>query len=164
MFTTSRDALLAGFDWSFAKTRANLPALVSTPAHGFDLEYQIPSDCLRLVMVGSYYAGLDLTDYRGAPVEEFTVEGRKILTNLNAPLPVIYIKRMTDTTQFQANFTRAFGAKLAMDVCEALTQSETKYARAERVYRMEINLAIRANAIELPPKKLPDDEWLMSRL
>jgi hypothetical protein len=106
---------------------------------------------------------MDLTDYRGSPVEEFTIEGRTILTNLAAPLPVIYIKRVTDTTQFQANFTKGFAAQLAMDVCEALTQSETKRARAERELSKEITLAIRANAIELPPRKLPDDEWLMSR-
>ena len=164
MFNISRDALLAGYDWSFAKTRSNLSALTSTPAHGFDYEFQIPSDCLRLVMVGEHYVGMDLTDYRGSPVEEFTIEGRTILTNLAAPLPVIYIKRVTDTTQFQANFTKGFAAQLAMDVCEALTQSETKRARAERELSKEITLAIRANAIELPPRKLPDDEWLLSRL
>jgi hypothetical protein len=163
MFNISRDALLAGYDWSFAKTRSNLSALTSTPANGFDYEFQIPSDCLRLVMVGEHYVGMDLTDYRGSPVEEFTIEGRTILTNLAAPLPVIYIKRVTDTTQFQANFTKGFAAQLAMDVCEALTQSETKRARAERELSKEITLAIRANAIELPPRKLPDDEWLMSR-
>lgn len=164
IFDTTRDALLAGYDWSFAKTRTTLPALASTPAHGFGLEYQMPSDCLRLVFIGSHYVGVDLTDYRGSPVEEYTIEGRKILTDLGAPLPIVYIKRVTDTAQFQANFVQAFGARLAMNVCEAITQSDTKADRVEREFMRQISLAIRANAIELPPKKLADDEWLLSRL
>jgi hypothetical protein len=164
MFNISRDALLAGYDWSFAKTRVTIPALASVPAFKYGLKYQLPSDCLRIVMVGEHYAGLDLTDYRGGPTEQFVIEGREILTDLGAPLSLIYVKRVTDTAQFQSNFTKAFGAQLAVDVCEALTQSETKAARAERKLGLEISLAVRANAIELPPRKLPDDEWLMSRL
>lgn len=164
VFNISRDALLAGYDWSFAKTRTQLSALASAPPFGFGLQYQLPVDCLRVVMVGDHYAGVDLTDYRGSPTEEFTFEGRTILTDLGAPLSLVYIKRVTDTAQFQSNFAKAFGAQLAVDVCEALTQSETKRARAEAQLNKEIGLAIRANAIELPPKRLADDDWLIARL
>ena len=164
VFSIRRDALLAGYTWSFAKTRAQLSALVDAPPFGFTLKYQLPSDCLRIVMVGDYYTGLDLTDYRGSPTEEFMVEGREILTDLGAPLNLRYIKRVTDTSQFSSNFTAAFAADLAEVLAEPLTQSESKRERASAVLRREISMAVRANAIELPPSKLADDEWLIARL
>lgn len=163
MFTTSRDALLAGYNWSFAKTRAQLVAAATAPLFGFDRSFPLPVDCLRVLFVGDDYVGADLTDYRGSNPEEFTIEGRSILTNLDAPLNVQYIKRVEDAAQFHPCFTKAFGCQLAYDLAEAITQSNSKVTKAERQLRYEINLAIRANAIELPPQKLADDEWLLSR-
>lgn len=159
-----RDSLLAGHTWSFAKTRAQLPALVTPPLFEYSYAFQLPSDCLRVVMVGEYYVGVDLTDYRGSPTEEFTIEGRQILTNLGAPLNLKYVKRVEDSTQFSANFVACLSARLAEKLAEPLTQSDSKRARAESAFKDELKLAIRSNAIELPPQKFADDEWILSRL
>lgn len=159
----TRDSLIAAHNWSFAKTRAQLPALVSAPAFGYGYAYQLPADCLRLLAVGDYYVGLDLTDYRGAPTELFTIEGRQILTDLGAPLNVRYIKRVEDASQYSAGFAAAFASKLAEVLAEPLTQSDTKRARAEVAHKRDISMAVRAGAIELPPQKLADDEWILSR-
>jgi len=164
IFEITRDSLLAAYNWSFAKTRAQLPALVDAPLFEFNLQYQIPTDCLRLLQIGDFYVGLDLTDYRGSPVDQYVIEGRKILTNLSAPLNVKYIKRVENSTEFSKNFEMAFVAKLAEVLAEPLTQSDQKRQRATDAFNREIKAAIRANAIELPPTKLPDDEWLISRI
>jgi len=164
LFTVNRDALLTSYTWSFAKARTQLSALVSTPVSEFNYQYQLPSDCLRVVKVGDYYMGLDVTDYRGASTKEFMIEGRLILTNLGAPLNLQYIARVVDTAQWQSTFARAFAAQMAMDLAEPLTQSDTKRDRAERAYARAISDAVRSNAIELPPERLPDDDWIMSRL
>lgn len=164
MWGISRDALLSAYNWSFAKARAQLSALAGAPSFQFSLKYQMPSDCLRLTFIGDYYVGADLTNYRGSPTEEYAIEGREILTNIAAPLNIKYVKRVTDTALFQANFAKAFGAQLAIDLCEELTQSDSKKAAASAYLRDQIKLAVRANAIELPPQKQPDDEWLLSRL
>jgi len=164
IFEITRDSLLAAYNWSFAKTRAQLPALADAPLFEFNLQYQIPTDCLRLLQIGDFYVGLDLTDYRGSPVDQYVIEGRKILTNLSAPLNVKYIKRVENSTEFSKNFEMAFVAKLAEVLAEPLTQSDQKRQRATDAFNREIKAAIRANAIELPPTKLPDDEWLISRI
>jgi len=164
IYEVTRDALLAGFTWSFAKTRAQLPALAAAPTFGFDYAYSLPADCLRVILLNEQFVGLDLTDYRGSPTEEYTIEGRQILTNWAAPLNIRYVKRVEDSTQFASAFVKALGCRLAADLCESLTQSEGKRDRAEQQFKLEIQLAVRANAIELPPQKLADDEWLMSRL
>jgi len=164
IFTIERDALLAGYTWSFAKARAQLAALVGAPAFEYALQYNLPTDCLRLIFVGDYYVGMDLTDYRGSSTKEFAIEGKKILTGMSSPLNVQYIYRVTDTAQFTAPFVKAFACQLAASLAEPLTQSATKRQAAESALNHAISLAVRANAIELPPEKLPDDEWLQSRL
>lgn len=164
IFDICRDALLSGYNWSFAKARVQLSAMADAPEFGWDYQYQLPPDCVRIISIGEYYVGAaDLTDYRGSDTSAFTIEGKRILTNLGAPLYLQYVKSVTDTGQFDASFTKTFAAQLAMDLAEALTQSDTKRDRAEVAFKREINLAIRSNAIQLPPVKLPDDEWLRSR-
>lgn len=159
-----RDALLAGYTWSFAKKRVQLSALSTAPVFGYANAFQLPSDCLRVIMVGEYYVGVDLTDYRGAPTEEFTIEGREILTDWGAPLNLKYVARIEDSMQFSANFIAALSAKLAEKLAEPLTQSDSKRGRAEAAFNNEIRLAVRANAIELPPQRFADDDWIMGRL
>lgn len=164
IFAHLRDALLAKYNWNFAKARAALPALVDTPAFQYNTKYQLPSDCLRLIELNDYYVGLDLTDYRGSDTSEYAIEGREILTNWAAPLNIKYIKRVTNTSQFDPCFNLTLGARIGMDLCEALTQSDSKWQKAAMQFKQEISDAVRVNSISLPPRKLADDEWLMARL
>lgn len=164
LFEMTRDALLAGYNWVFAMTRTQLSPLAEVPAFQFGQQFQLPTDCLRIVLIGETYVGADLSDFRGFPVDEFVLEGRRILTDLGAPLSLRYVKQVTDTTQFDPSFAKAFAARLAADAAEAITQSAGKRDRAEVAFQKEINLATRANAIQLPPVKLADDEWMASRL
>jgi len=159
-----RDAELRIRVWRFAISRSSLAALVSTPSWGFDYEYQLPSDCLRVLQVGEYYPGVSLSDYRNADESEWKVEGRKILTNEGAPLKIRYVAQITDTGQWDAAFTEAFACRLAAEVCERLTQSNTKRQIAWDEYKQAINMAVRANAIESAPEPIPDDAWVMARL
>lgn len=164
IYDQTRDAVLAAYNWSFAKKRLSIPALAEAPAFGYSLKYQLPGDCLRLVYVGDYYVGADLTDYRGSDTSEFTVEGRTILANWSAPLNIIYIHRNENPNEYSAPFTQAFAARLAIKLAETLTQSNTKKESVINDFNMAISQAIRSNAIELPPQKLADDEWILSRL
>lgn len=163
IFSLTRDALLAGYNWSFSMTRARLPALDETPEFGFANKFQMPSDCLRLVYINDVYYGLDMTDYRTGRTTEFEIDGRTINTDFSAPLNVRYVKRITDANQYSPNFVSSFAMKLAASLAEPLTQSESKWQKAMKMFDVEIALAVKANAIELPPEKFPDDEWLMAR-
>lgn len=165
IFEINRNALLAGYAWSFSLMRTQLPALSEVdPLAQYSSIFQLPTNCLRVVQVGRFFPGIDLTDYRGAPVDEYMIEGRKIYTNLGAPLNFRGVDTITDTVQFSANFVKSLSAYLAFDLAEPLTGSDSKRNTAGSTMAREIGLAVRANAIELPPRKLADDEWLMSRL
>ena len=164
VYNTILESLLGSYNWSFAKTRAALPALADAPLSQYAAKFQLPADCLRVLFVGDHYVGMDLSDYRSAPTSEFTIEGREILANMSAPLNIRYVRKITDPTMFSAPFARAFAADMAKVLAEPLTQSEQKRARADKDLKDAISNAIRANAIELPPEKFPDDEWIMARL
>jgi len=164
VYALCRDNLLGAHTWSFAKKRAQLTALSEVPAFQYARKFQIPTDALRLVMVGEFYAGVSLADYSNMPSSEFTIEGKQILTDYAAPLNLVYIRRMDDPTQFHPCFVLTFAAYLAYTTAETITNSGSKRDRAERAYNRELSSAVRANAIELPPEKHADDEWLLSRL
>lgn len=164
MFDLVRDAELRAHVWSFSIRRASLPALSTTPDWGFDNEFQLPSDYLRVIQVEEMYPGPSMSDYRNENAAMYAIENRKILANYPAPLKIRYVARVDDSSQWDATFIEAFAARLAVEMCEDLTQSNTKKAEAKQEYDMAIRLAIRANAIEQPPQPLPDDGWMLSRL
>ncbi len=159
-----RDKLQRRYVWNFCKTRENLAADVDTPAFDFTYQYTLPSDCLRVLMAADYYPRISLSDANGSPGQDYRIEGRKILTRDSGALPLLYLKRVTDPTQFDAAFVDAFAAFLAYNLAEPLTQSNTKRDAALLDYNLAIRDAVRANAIENPPEELQDDTWVIARL
>jgi len=150
--------------WSFSMRRASLPALSSAPAWGFNLQYQLPADCLKLDQVSEYWYVTNLVDYVQGEMQYFAVEGNKILTNLAAPLSIRYATDVTDANQWDACFYDSLATRLAYTACEALTQSSTKKNDLMMDYKQSIFEAVKANAVERPPIVLPDDSWTLSRL
>lgn len=144
-----RDAELRAHPWNFARARAQLAEDSTAPDFGFDHQYTLPSDFLRL--------------HPDSEVDDWQIEGRKILTDDDAPLEIIYIKRVTDTAQFDALFVVALANRLAMQLCEKITQSNTKKAEALRDYVLSIREARRVNAIENVATDPPDDPWITAR-
>jgi hypothetical protein len=158
-----RQAELRANNWCFAMERASLAALATVPLWGFGAQYQLPVDCLRVVQVSESWVGLVLEDYITSDTADYSIEGRKILTNMSAPLPIRYVKDVTDATQFDAVFVTAFAHRMAIVCCEGITQSTSKKQSLETEYLAVIGLANRVNAFEKPPQAQPDNSWIMAR-
>ena len=159
MFDDVRDAELRRNRWKFAIKRDALLALTVAPGWGYSLQYPLPADYLALVQVGERY--VRASDKSRAP---WSVEGRKILTDLQAPLRVRYVSRVEDPTLFDPLFVEVLACKLALEACETLTQSSTKLQAAQQAYDFALKEATRQDAIENPPDELPQGSWLDSRL
>lgn len=158
-----RDAELRRHRWKFSIERADLPALSAAPLGNYARAFQLPADSLRIIQVGEYDIGLDLSDYRSAPTQAFSIEGQKILTDLSAPLHVRYIKRVTDTAFFDAAFAEAFASRLAFECCQKITGSNSMRDFAWSEYRAAVKEAALANALESAPSHPSDDSWVMAR-
>lgn len=149
--------------WAFAMKRAQLAAIITAPLFGFDLAYPLPTDCVRVDFVGDYYVGVSLSDYRTSDESAFAIEDRQILTNLPSPLNVRYVANVQNVQNFDPLFVDALSHRLAIDICEEMTQSTSKKAGVAQEYMLIVSRATKVNAIERPPEPMPDDSWVLSR-
>lgn len=153
-YETLRDAELRAHAWSFAIARASLAADASAPDWGRQNSFQLPSDFIRLI---NPYPEDNIMD------NDWQIEGRKILTDDSAPLEIRYIYKVTDPNEMDALFREALATKLALETCEALTQSNAKKESLREDYDAVIKLARRTNAIENSAAMPPEDDWVTKR-
>lgn len=164
MFDIVRDAELRANTWNFSVKRDSIAALVSTPAFGFAYEYQKPGDCLRFIMIGDFYVGYSLADYRTMPEAVYQIEGNKILTDLAAPLNIKYVRSVTNVGDWDPLFVEYFACVLALESCQRLAGSRGDKEQLRQDRKEALLTAVRADAIENPPELIADDAWIMSRL
>lgn len=160
----TRDAELRRRKWRFSLRRAQIAADKAAPIHGFSYAYQIPNDCLRLLSGGDLRSLPDTSDYRSGQNEMYSLEGRKILTNLGAPLSIRYIARIEDPSMFDAAFAESLAARLALECCEQITQSDSKIQICMARYKESLREAKLSNALEGSSQSVADDTWVTARL
>ena len=151
-----RDRELRAYVWGFAKTGASLAADAAEPADAFlrARAFVLPADYLRLLKPRDRRPDWLVVNHQG---------NVSIVTNDSAPLEIVYIARITDTTRFDAVFIDALACKLAWHTCEEITQSNQKKADILAEYRISIAEARRTNAIEKESDEAPEDDWVTVR-
>jgi hypothetical protein len=149
-----RDAELRAHNWNFAIERASLAADATAPAWGRARSFTLPSNYIKL---------LDPYPEDNANDRDWQIEGGKILTDDSAPLYIRYVKRVTDANAMDPLFREALAAKLAVELCEQITQSNTKKTDAREAYLQTIRQAKKANAIESVPAQPAEDSWITVR-
>lgn len=145
-----RRSELRNHRWNFATKRVALAPDSAAPISDFTYQFTMPADCLRILRTND-------------PLQDWVIEGRKILTNVDNPLYLRYIADITDVTQWDAAFYDAMAAALAIDMCEALTNSASKLDRLDRMYKDAIGEARKNNAFESGPVEPPTDSWILAR-
>jgi hypothetical protein len=155
-----RDRALRRHAWHFAIERASLAADSAEPEWGFDYQYSLAGDVVKVLQVGEYYPGADRSDLRTSETAEYRIEGRKILTNYGAPLSVKWVVNSVAVGEWDASFAALFAADLAEYLSPRATGSG-EMAQRIAMWRMEAAAEANAtNAIEDPPEHLADDSWM----
>lgn len=157
VYEHARDSELRAHPWSFARERVSLAADSTAPAFGYANRYKLPTDYLRILPHNGQRDGRPAQD-------DLQIEGGYILTDDTAPLKIIYIKRVTDPNQFDQTFTDLLVARIARDIGEKVTQSNTKISNAQTLYENAKQEARKVNAFERPPQLAPQDPWITARL
>lgn len=157
------DNLLRIYRWSFAIRRAQLAALTGETVYGYQFQYQLPADCLRIDAVSDvphqeWHYGYHM------PFPRYQVEGRRILTDMESPIFLRYGAKIEDPSQYDSAFTEVFACALAVEICETITQSSTKKQAALQDYELAIKQARQASAIERPAIQQKDTSWYTARL
>ncbi len=149
-FEPVRDALLREHPWNFAIKLASLAVAGTDPIFGRNRSFQLPTDYLRLL--SKFPEDNDNT-------HDWQIQGKKIHTDDSAPLEVRYIAQITDPNEMDALFREALATDLALEMCEELTQSNTKKAALVVQRKVVIGRAKKTNAIENVAAVPFKDEW-----
>jgi hypothetical protein len=154
LYEDLRDAELRAHPWNFAIARSEIAADSETPDWGRANSFTLPADFLFL-----------LEDYPedNSLIKDWQIEGRKILTDDDAPIQIRYIKIVTDPNEMDPLFREALATKMAIELCEELTQSNTKKEGLKDDYKEIISQARKRNAIENVAAEPPTDIWLTAR-
>lgn len=163
-FDDLRDEELRAHRWSFSLKRTSLAALVDAPPFGWELQYQVPDDFLKLDMVNDEFPAVVLDNYVGTETLDYVLEGNRILTDIAAPLKLRYVARIEDPNLWDVSFREVLACRIAAEICEELTQSNQKRQLAWEEYSQALVRAVKANAIERQPTVLADEIWVIGRL
>lgn len=155
VYEHARNSELRSHPWSFARVRVQIAADTTDPIFGFNKRYLLPADYLRMLPTN----GIDATPDQ----EDFQIEGRYILTDRGSPINLVYMKQVTDENEFDALFTDLLVGRIAVDIAEKITQSNTKKAEAKERYKDSKNVAKKINAFERRAQRPPEDTWLLAR-
>jgi hypothetical protein len=150
-----RDREFRAHPWSFTIQRFVLAPVVGQPLFTYLSAFPLPTGCLRVLRPAR--AGLDwrLESFQGQTM---------ILTNDGASLNVKCLMQITDPTRFDPLFVEALACKMAWQMCEQVTQSNTKKKDVLGEYKVVIAEARRANAFEKIPDDQPVDTWISARI
>lgn len=155
-FYTERDALLEYADWNFALKRVLLPADGAAPAFGWNYQYTLPGDCIRVLPLT-----LDGT-IEGTPLIH-EVEDGKIMTNQSGPLKVRYIYRNENYASYPATFQGALSARLARRCAHWVTGKSSYVQVAQSIYGEAMEEAWTSDAIQGTWPRAADSEWIDAR-
>jgi hypothetical protein len=149
VYDICRDDVLSDHNWNFATKRDTLAALEDAPEFGFDVQYQLPNDCLRVVQME------DLDSV-------YKVEGKYLLTNESAA-NIIYIAQITDTTYYSPKFVSCLAARLAAEMAFPLTSSKSKEQLMWELYEAKITEARWVDGVEGSADQLETEDWIEAR-
>lgn len=143
----TRDRVLRAHPWHCARARATLAKLVTPPAFGFESQFQLPVDCLRVLKINQ---------------ERYQVEGRRILAGGDL-LELLYIRRVEDPTQLDDSCKGVLAAALAIELAEPLVASTDKLRAMGELYEARLREARHVNALESQDQRFQADDWSRAR-
>ena len=145
-----RDFVVAAGSWNSATKRVALNRLETTPAWGFDNEYQLPDDLVRFVRMD------DLS-------REFRIEGRKLLTNWDEA-NIIYIFRITEVAVMDELLKNAIATRLAFEIALPVKGDLRQQQLLGQLYEAQVSLANFIDANQAPVDVMQGTVWADSRL
>lgn len=164
LYPFARDAVLREHPWRCAVTRAQLSQMAATPAFGFDYQYQIPTDCLRVLGVYDS-SGAEITDATSWAKEAYNdgTRTRQVIVTDETALYAKYIRRETDTEQFDPLLVEALSARLAAELAERLPKANTVTDMAWKLYVNKLAAAKFVDATEAAQPEAWTSTWESSK-
>ena len=162
-YSDVRDAVFRSHNWNSLIRRANLARNSVAPAFGYLHQYPLPTDCLRVLEFSNgtlTYPKDNMTDNSGGPV--YVVEGRELLTDEETVF-IKYISRVEDPNEYDTLLVDTIAARLAMEICYAITGSNSMISTTKALYDEKIKEARFVDATEGAATKFEASDLIESR-
>lgn len=146
-YDVTRRKLLREHPWNFATKRAILAASATDPAFGYDAQYRLPTDFLRLNSI---------VDLDGYPIsnEQYEIEDGNILYNADSgQLRIKYVYDITNVAKFDAMFVDLLAVDIAMAIAFKVTSSNSDVQRLSELRKQRLSMAKAIDGQERPPQR-----------
>jgi len=100
----------------------------------------------------------------GMPQDDWTFEGDYITTMDSAVIILRFVADVQDVAQMDPMFCEGLGARLGLEICEPLTQSDSKLGVISQIYKTFMSDARQVNGIETGSVEPPLDDYLVCRI
>lgn len=151
LYPTIRDDLLRSHPWNCTIKRALLAPDATPPAFGYDNQFELPADFLRVLEVGQSGYQID-----------YLVEGRSILANATSvELRYVYLNPVENT--WDAGLVALLTLAMAAAMAYPISQSAALQANFEQKLAMAKKVARAVDGQEDPPQTLGDERLYGAR-
>ena len=128
LYPTTRDALLRMHHWNFATGRALLNAAVDPPLFEYALAYPLPADFLKMREYLGVVVNASNYVWDGFSWSiRYVIESGSLLTN-DAPVYILYTKRVVDPNIYDALFYQVLTTWMASKLANAIPKDHKKAA------------------------------------
>ena len=140
-YDSVRDAVFRAHPWNCLIRRVELAQDSETPAYGYSKQYTLPVDpyCLRVLEFSNgtlTYPRDNMFSNSNGPA--FVIEGRKLVTD-EAVAKIKYVGRVTDPNEYDANLIDTLAARLAFEICYAITGSTSMVQLTSAVFDSKLS-------------------------
>lgn len=144
IFAISRDAVLRGKDWKFAKVKAALAEISGVTIPGWTYVYGYPAKCMCVRRVFTDIESQDPPKIEYETLYEPSLSRKVIVTNSEKAY-VAYTYQIENTELFDSSFIMALSFLLASQVAKQLTGNEDTAKLMLQLYGSLISDAARIN-------------------
>jgi len=158
-YESVRDSVFRSHTWNCLIKRVELAADSDTPTHEYNYQYTLPADCIRVLKVGGHHNGSSSDLDSG---QKFKIEGRKLLTD-ETTIYLIYIFKNTDPNEYDTLLIETIAARLASELCYAITASTSLAGQMYELYNQKLREARFVDATEGTADNIDSSSFINSR-
>jgi hypothetical protein len=150
LYEDVRNAVFREHPFNCVMARASLNELSTTPAFGFDHQYQLPIDCLRVVSLNedNYPLVRNGLPYMGTDEQKrFRIEGRRLLTD-EGEANILYIRKVEDPNQYDPLLLDAIASRLAAEIAFPITRNAQLVTSMWNSYYTKFGIARSSDGME----------------
>lgn len=125
--------------------------------------YRLPAGYLREAPQNPKGSAIWLGGPTGNTYNDWNYENGFLVTSDSGPIAFRCVVDVTDVSRMNDMFCEGLAGRIAMEVCEPLTQSSSKLGVIAKVYDEFMSRAKAANAIEQGYDDPPDDDYVTVR-